>query len=45
MVMLWSFLVRVSYVGPQLSGSLKFMRIWLKKDGQWKIVAASTSPV
>jgi hypothetical protein len=30
------------YEGPQFSGTLKFMRVWLKQDGQWKIVAAST---
>ena len=30
------------YEGPQFSGTLKFMRVWLKKDGRWKIVAAST---
>jgi len=30
------------YQGPQWSGTLHFMRVWLKKDGQWKIVAGST---
>lgn len=31
------------YEGPQFSGTLKFMRVWLKEDGRWKIIAASTS--
>jgi hypothetical protein len=29
------------YSGPQFSGALKFMRVWLKKDGRWQIVAGS----
>lgn len=37
-------LCKGKYVGPQWSGALKFMRIWLKKDGRWKIIAATTSP-
>jgi ketosteroid isomerase-like protein len=27
--------------GPQFSGALKFMRVWLKKEGRWQIVAGS----
>ena len=30
------------YEGPKWSGTLKFMRVWLKKDGRWQIIAAST---
>ena len=30
------------YEGPQWSGSLKFMRVWLKKGDQWQIIAGST---
>lgn len=30
------------YEGPQFSGTLKFMRVWLKEGGHWKIIAAST---
>ena len=29
------------FKGPQWSGTLKFMRVWLKKDGRWRIVAGS----
>jgi hypothetical protein len=29
------------YEGPSVS--LKFMRVWLKKNNRWKIVAASIS--
>jgi hypothetical protein len=32
------------YEGPQWSGTLKFMRVWLKKDEKWKIIAGSTAP-
>jgi hypothetical protein len=32
---------RGTYEGPQWSGSLKFQRVWLKKDGKWKVIAAS----
>jgi hypothetical protein len=32
-----------TYEGPQSSATLKFMRVWLKKDNKWKIVAASVS--
>ena len=31
-----------SYEGPQFTGTLKFMRVWLKQDGRWQIVAASS---
>jgi len=30
------------YEGPQFTGTLKFMRVWLKQDGGWRIVAGST---
>ena len=30
------------YEGPQFTGTLKFMRVWLKQDGLWQIVAGST---
>jgi Domain of unknown function (DUF4440) len=30
-----------SYEGPQWSGTLKFMRVWLKRDGRWQIIAGS----
>ena len=29
------------FIGAQFSGALKFMRVWLKKDGRWQIVAGS----
>jgi ketosteroid isomerase-like protein len=29
------------FTGPQFTGALKFMRVWLKKDGHWQIVAGS----
>jgi uncharacterized protein DUF4440 len=31
-----------SYEGPQFTGTLKFMRVWLKQDGRWKIVAGAS---
>ena len=30
------------YEGPRWSGTLRFMRVWLKRDGKWKIIAGST---
>ena len=30
------------YEGPQFSGVLKFMRVWLKKGGRWRIIAGAT---
>ena len=30
------------YEGPQFRGTLKFMRVWLKQDGHWKIIAGAT---
>jgi hypothetical protein len=30
-----------TYDGPQWSGSLKFMRVWLKRNRRWQIIAAS----
>jgi uncharacterized protein (TIGR02246 family) len=29
------------FTGPQFTGALKFMRVWLKQDGRWRIVAGS----
>ncbi len=31
------------YEGPQGSVTLKFMRVWLKKNNRWQIVAGSVS--
>jgi hypothetical protein len=31
------------YEGPQGSFTLKFMRVWLKKNGRWQIIAGSIS--
>jgi hypothetical protein len=31
------------YEGPQRSAALKFMRVWLKRDGRWQIIAGSTA--
>ena len=31
------------YEGPQFTGTLKFMRVWLKKNDRWQIVAGSIS--
>jgi Domain of unknown function (DUF4440) len=30
-----------TYEGPQGSATLKFMRVWVKKNGRWQIVAGS----
>jgi hypothetical protein len=30
------------FTGPKWSGTMKFMRIWFKKNGRWQIIAAST---
>jgi hypothetical protein len=30
------------YEGPQFTGVLNFMRVWLKKDDRWQIIAAAT---
>jgi hypothetical protein len=32
------------YESPKFTGTLKFMRVWLKEDGRWRIIAASTLP-
>jgi ketosteroid isomerase-like protein len=29
------------FEGPQWSGTLKFMRVWLRKNGRWQVVAGS----
>jgi hypothetical protein len=31
------------YEGPQFTGALKFMRVWLKEDGRWRIIAGTTA--
>ena len=31
------------FEGPQFTGTLKFMRVWLKKGGRWQIVAGCVS--
>jgi hypothetical protein len=30
------------YEGPKWSGKLKFMRVWLKKNNRWQIIAGTT---
>ena len=32
-----------TFEGPQFSGTLKFMRVWLKKNNRWQIIAGSIS--
>src|SRR3954468_8364867 len=32
------------YDGPHGSATLKFMRVWLKRDGRWQIIAGSILP-
>jgi uncharacterized protein (TIGR02246 family) len=32
-----------TYEGPQSSATLKFMRVWLRKNNRWQIVAGSIS--
>jgi hypothetical protein len=34
---------RGTYEAPQSSVTLKFMRLWIKKNNGWKIVAGSIS--
>jgi len=31
------------FTGPQFTGALRLMRVWLKKDGRWRIVAGSVA--
>jgi hypothetical protein len=31
------------YEGPQGSHTLKFMRVWLKSEGRWQIIAGSVA--
>ena len=33
------------YEGASWSGSLKFMRVWLKRDDRWRIIAGTVSPL
>ena len=30
------------FEGPRWSGTLRFQRTWLKKDGRWQVIACST---
>ena len=32
-----------TFEGPQGTFTLKFLRVWARKDGQWRIVAGSVS--
>jgi ketosteroid isomerase-like protein len=32
-----------SYEGPQFTGVLKLMRVWMKKNDRWQIIAGSIS--
>lgn len=34
---------RGTYEGPQFHGTLKFMRVWLKENNRWQIIAGSVS--
>jgi hypothetical protein len=33
---------RGGYAGPQFTGTIEFMRVWLKEDGRWRIIAGTT---
>jgi hypothetical protein len=35
---------KARFEGPGWTGTLKFMRVWLKTDGRWQIIAGSVSP-
>ena len=32
------------FTGPQFTGTLRFMRVWHRKEGRWQIVAGSIHP-
>jgi hypothetical protein len=32
-----------TFEGPKGAATLEFMRVWLKRDGRWQIIAASVS--
>jgi hypothetical protein len=32
-----------TFEGPQGTFTLKFLRVWARKDGKWRIVAGSVS--
>ena len=34
---------RGTYEAPNGSFTLKFMRVWLKRNGRWQIIAASVA--
>ena len=34
-----------TFAGPGWEGTLQFMRVWLKIDGEWKIIAGSVSAI
>jgi hypothetical protein len=31
------------YEGPQFTGTLHFMRVWLKQDDRWQVIAGTTA--
>lgn len=33
-----------TYEGPTWSGTMKFMRVWVKKNNRWQIIAGTTLP-
>jgi Domain of unknown function (DUF4440) len=33
------------YEGPTMSAALRFMRVWLRKNNRWQIIAASVANV
>jgi len=33
-----------TFEGPGWSGTLRFMRVWLKTSGRWQIIAGSVTP-
>ena len=33
-----------TYEGPHGGATLRFMRVWVRKDGKWRIVAGAVSP-
>jgi ketosteroid isomerase-like protein len=33
-----------TYEGPHGGATLRFMRIWVRKDGKWRVVAGAVSP-
>ena len=33
------------FAGPQFTGDLQFMRVWQRRDGHWRVIAATTTSV